>query len=72
MAETPNERPEIDPVWREIMERMATDKQFGALVSTSLQRMLEVNMEHVLADVVRDYLVGNTAVGKEHREQMVN
>jgi hypothetical protein len=61
MAETPNEqeRPEIDPVWRDLMKCMVTDQQFGARVRTSLQHMLEVNMEHVLADVVRDYLVGN-------------
>ncbi len=63
-------QPEIDPVWRELIERMMTDKQFGLQMSMRIQHDLEVNLEHQLADLVREYLAGNTTLTPEQCSQI--
>lgn len=62
--------PEIDPVWRELIERMMTDKAFGLQLSLRLQHDVEVNLEHLLADLVREYLAGNTTLSAEQCSQV--
>ena len=49
---------------------MATDKAFGLQMSLRMQHNLEVNLEHLLANLVRDYLAGNTMLSTEQRDQI--
>lgn len=75
MDETPEpqkseQTPEIDQAWVDIFARMATDQKFAALVNTSLQHIMDRTLEQTLADLVRDYLIGNTALGEEQRDQI--
>lgn len=71
MDETPEpQKPEIDQAWVDIFAHMASDKQYAALVNTSLQHIMDRTLEQTLADLVRDYLIGNTSLGEEQRDQI--
>jgi hypothetical protein len=63
-------QPELDPVWRALIERMVTDKTFGLQMSLHIQRNLEVHLEHLLADLVREYLASNTTLSAEQCSQI--
>jgi len=43
---------------------------FGMQMGMRMRREEEVEREHLLADLVRDYLIGNTALGEEQRDQI--
>ncbi len=71
MDETPEPgQPEIDPIWRTLIERMMTDKEFGLQMSMRIQRDLDVHLEHMLADLVRESLAGNTTLSAEQCSQI--
>ena len=63
-------QPEIDPLWRALIERMVTDREFGLQISMRMQHDLEVDLEHQLADLVREYLGGNTTLTPEQCSQI--
>ncbi len=47
-----------------------TDKEVGLQMSMRIQHDVDVHLEHLLADLVRDYLIGNTALGEELHDQI--
>ena len=66
MAEdTPErEQPEIDLEWVKQLWPLAMQ------MATRMHREEEVEREHLLANLVRDYLIGNTVLCEEQRDQI--
>jgi hypothetical protein len=58
------QKPEIDMEW------VAQLLPFGMQLGMRMRREEEVEREHLLANLVRDYLIGNTALGEEQRDQI--